>query len=107
MAIAGTLHYGTNLSVTSIGRTTNHYNTNNKNKKKSNNQSQTTAPPTTTTEQYKGSTNFQMQSLSLILSSDYSIGKFSFQPQVLLDYSIPSTDKKLYALFNATIGVSL
>ncbi|NOT50175.1 MAG: hypothetical protein HOP10_02750 [Chitinophagaceae bacterium] len=49
--------------------------------------------------------NFQPQSLTLYLRSEYSIGKFFVQPQLTLDYYFPATSKHFTSLFSITAGV--
>ncbi len=48
--------------------------------------------------------NFQPQSLTLYLRSEYSIGKFFVQPQLTLDYYFPATSKNFTSLFSVTAG---
>lgn len=47
---------------------------------------------------------FQPLSLSLFLRTEYSIGKFFVQPQVVFDYYFPSTDNNFTTLFSVTTG---
>ena len=112
MAIAGTSYYGTNLSVGSLGRNTKHFNNPNvinKVKKKKKDiipgLPLPTDPPTTTST--SENTDFTLQGISLVLGGDYSIGKFSLQPQMLLSYNIPAVSKKFNTLFSATLGITL
>lgn len=49
---------------------------------------------------------FQPLSLSLYLRSEYSIGKFFIQPQLVLDYYFPATEKNFTSLFSLTTGFS-
>jgi hypothetical protein len=125
MAIAGTSKYGTNLSIGTLGKAIKSYSRiNNGNglpkatkKKKKNNGNGNgnggnggsggsgggTGP---TTEQFASTDKFAMQGVTLILGASYSISKFYFQPQLLLDYTIPSAPRKFNTLFNATLGVN-
>jgi hypothetical protein len=48
--------------------------------------------------------NFQPQSLTLYLRSEYSIGKFFVQPQLTLDYYFPATSKPFTSQFSVTAG---
>lgn len=48
--------------------------------------------------------NFQPQSLTLYLRSEYSIGKFFIQPQLTLDYYFPATNKHFTTLFSINVG---
>jgi hypothetical protein len=116
MAIAGTSYYGTNLSIGSLGKNTKHFNNPNvvnkvKVKKKDlvgtlpiPGQGNQGEPTTSTTNE---NTGFNLQAISLVLGADYSIGKFSLQPQLLVNYNIPSVNKKLNTLFSATLGITL
>ena len=49
-------------------------------------------------------TTFQPLSLTLYLRTEYSIGKFFIQPQLLLDYYFPGEDKNFTALFSVNTG---
>jgi hypothetical protein len=49
---------------------------------------------------------FQPLSLSLYLRSEYSIGKFFIQPQLVLDYYFPATEENVTSLFSITTGFS-
>ena len=49
-------------------------------------------------------TEFQPLSLTLYLRSEYSIGKFFIQLQVLLDYYFPGTDGKFTAVPSLNAG---
>lgn len=49
-------------------------------------------------------TTFQPLSLTLYLRTEYSIGKFFIQPQLLLDYYFPGDDKNFTALFSVNTG---
>lgn len=50
---------------------------------------------------------FAAESIGLNLNLAYSIGKFSFQPQLYLDYYLPPSDlNKLSALFTFTAAFS-
>ena len=49
---------------------------------------------------------FQPLSLSLYLHSEYSIGKFFIQPQLVFDYYFPATEKNFTSLFSITTGFS-
>jgi hypothetical protein len=54
------------------------------------------------------STSFNVQSLGFLAEVTYYFGKFYFQPQLYLDYYLPSTtEKKLTTLFSAVVGFSL
>jgi len=48
--------------------------------------------------------NFQPQSLTLYLRTEYSIGKFFIQPQLMLDYYFPSGNKNFTTLFSVNAG---
>ena len=51
------------------------------------------------------SSKFQVESLGLNLNVNYSIGKFNFDPQLYLDYYLPSsTEKRFTQVFAFTIG---
>lgn len=50
---------------------------------------------------------FQPLSLTLFLRSEYSVGRFFFQPQFTLDYYFPAADKNLNALFAISAGFIL
>jgi hypothetical protein len=47
---------------------------------------------------------FQPLSLTLSLKSEYTIGKFFIQPQVILDYYFPATSKQLSMLYTFNAG---
>jgi hypothetical protein len=47
---------------------------------------------------------FRILSMSLYLRGDYSLGKFFFQPQLLLDYYFPAKDNNFAALFSINAG---
>ena len=50
---------------------------------------------------------FAAESIGLNLNLDYSIGKFSFQPQLYVDYYLPpSVENKLSTLFTFTVAYS-
>ncbi len=54
-----------------------------------------------------GTTAFEFQSTGINLYLDYSIHKFSIQPQVYLDYYLPSTSEKRFTqLFNVNVEYS-
>lgn len=48
---------------------------------------------------------FQPLSLTLYLRSEYSIGKFFIQPQLMLDYYFPSSGNNFSTLFSVNAGV--
>ena len=48
--------------------------------------------------------DFQPLSLTFFLRGEYSIGKFFIQPQVILDYYFPATDRNFSALFSFNLG---
>lgn len=48
---------------------------------------------------------FQPLSLSLFLRSEYSIGKFFLQPQVVLDYYFPTASDNFNVLFSLNAGI--
>ena len=48
--------------------------------------------------------DFQPLSLTLFLRTEYSIGKFFVQPQVMLDYYFPAESDRLNALFSVNLG---
>jgi hypothetical protein len=47
---------------------------------------------------------FQPLSVTLYLRTEYSIGKFFIQPQVLFDYYFPATDNNFTTLFSVNAG---
>jgi hypothetical protein len=47
---------------------------------------------------------FRVLSMTLYLRSEYSLGKFFFQPQVLFDYYFPAENKKFSTLFSLNTG---
>ncbi|MEI9808075.1 MAG: hypothetical protein WDO16_09480 [Bacteroidota bacterium] len=47
---------------------------------------------------------FQPLSLTLYLRSEYSVGKFFIQPQLLFDYYFPAEDKNFTTLFSVNAG---
>lgn len=47
---------------------------------------------------------FQPLSLTFYLKTEYSIGKFYVQPQLILDYYFPATEKRFTGLFSASAG---
>ncbi|MEP7143083.1 MAG: hypothetical protein ABI707_09445 [Ferruginibacter sp.] len=52
-------------------------------------------------------TKFEMQSLGLNLDLDYTIGSFTFEPQLYTDYYLPATDtdaKRITQVFTFNIG---
>ena len=49
-------------------------------------------------------TAYRPQSVSLIMRSDYNVGKFFLMPQFLLDYYIPETEKHLNFGYSLTAG---
>jgi hypothetical protein len=51
--------------------------------------------------------DFQPLSLTMYLRGEYSIGKFFFQPQLLLDYYFPSTKDNFNVLFSVNAGILL
>ena len=50
---------------------------------------------------------FQPLSLTLYFRPEYSIGKFFFQPQFIIDYYFPGKDKNLTTLFSINTGFML
>lgn len=48
--------------------------------------------------------DFQPLSLTMYLRGEYSIGKFFFQPQLVLDYYFPASSKNFNALFSVNAG---
>lgn len=53
------------------------------------------------------STTFNIQSTAFLLNFTYYYGKFYLQPQIYLDYYLPSTtEKRLTSLFSLTAGIS-
>lgn len=48
--------------------------------------------------------DFQPLSLTMFLRGEYSIGKFFIQPQLVLDYYFPATDKNFSTLFSCNVG---
>lgn len=56
---------------------------------------------------FQGKNDFAAQSVALNLDFNYSAGKFSFAPQVYLDYYLPATEEKRFTqLYAFTIGYS-
>lgn len=47
---------------------------------------------------------FQPLSLTLFLRSEYSIGKFFIQPQVIFDYYFPASSENFSSLFSCNVG---
>jgi hypothetical protein len=47
---------------------------------------------------------FQPLSLTFYLRTEYAIGKFYIQPQMILDYYFPASDKRFSALFSVNTG---
>ncbi|NJO25641.1 MAG: hypothetical protein HC867_07600 [Bacteroidia bacterium] len=47
---------------------------------------------------------FQPLSLTFFLRSEYSLGKFYFQPQLILDYYFPAAEKNFSALLSFNAG---
>jgi hypothetical protein len=58
------------------------------------------------TQNISDNSDFRPQSVSLILRTDYNIGKFFLMPQMLFDYYIPSTDKHLNSAYSLTAGLN-
>ncbi|MEO7801221.1 MAG: hypothetical protein ABIR81_04440 [Ginsengibacter sp.] len=59
------------------------------------------------TQDVDGVSAFELQSTGLNLYLNYSIHKFSFQPQIYLDYYLPSTSESRFTqLFNVNIEYS-
>lgn len=59
------------------------------------------------TEDVSGASAFELQSAGINLYLNYSIHKFSIQPQVYLDYYLPSTSEKRFTqLFNVNVEYS-
>ena len=55
-----------------------------------------------------GNTPFQLQSLGINLDLNYSVGKFTFQPQVYFDYYLPATtDKRFTQIYSLMMGITL
>jgi hypothetical protein len=54
-----------------------------------------------------GKLKFQPLSVAFALKSEYSIGKFYFQPQAVLNYYIPGKENNLSALFFINTGLFL
>lgn len=50
---------------------------------------------------------FDLQSAIFVLQLDYSIGKLYIQPQVLVDYYLHTSDKRLNNVFSVTAGYSI
>jgi hypothetical protein len=48
--------------------------------------------------------DFQPLSLTMFLRGEYSIGKFFVQPQLVLDYYFPATEKNFSTLFSCNVG---
>jgi hypothetical protein len=48
---------------------------------------------------------FQPLSLTFFLRGEYSIGKFFIQPQLVLDYYFPATEKNFSSFFSFNLGV--
>ncbi|TAL47378.1 MAG: hypothetical protein EPN92_04930 [Chitinophagaceae bacterium] len=48
--------------------------------------------------------DFQPLSLTMFLRTEYSIGKFFIQPQMIFDYYFPATDKNFSTLFSFNLG---
>ena len=54
-----------------------------------------------------GAEKFKMQSLAFLLQVSYYYGNFYLQPQIYLDYYLPTTtEKRLTSLFSVTAGFS-
>ena len=54
-----------------------------------------------------GSEKFNLQSLAFLAEVTYYYGKFYLQPQIYLDYYLPTTtEKRLTSLFSVTFGIS-
>lgn len=52
-------------------------------------------------------TPFQVESIGLNVDVNYTIGKFNFQPQLYLDYYLPSTDTERFSqVFTFNVGYS-
>jgi hypothetical protein len=59
------------------------------------------------TEDVNGSSAFELQSTGINIYLNYSIHKFSFQPQLYLDYYLPSTSESRFTkLFNVNVEYS-
>jgi hypothetical protein len=51
--------------------------------------------------------SFEAQSVALSLDLNYSIGNFTFLPQLYLDYYLPKTDEKRFTqTFTLSVGYS-
>jgi hypothetical protein len=57
-------------------------------------------------QQVTEQTGFGAQSISLILRSDYSMGKVFFMPQVLFDYYLPESDDRFNVAYSVVVGVN-
>ena len=55
-------------------------------------------------QQVSEQTGFGAQSVSLVLRSDYSIGKFFIMPQVLMDYYLPQSDDRFNMAYSIVTG---
>lgn len=55
-------------------------------------------------QQISEQTGFGVQSLSLVIRSDYSIGKFFIMPQVLFDYYLPESDDRFSFAYSVVTG---
>lgn len=125
LAVAGTSKYGTTIPTGSstgsksggaVRRTVSKFMTKNEKKTSSilplpilnnnNNNNQSGNGNTTTTTTTTTSTDFQMQSLSFLLSAQYFFGSFYLQPQVYVDYTLPDVSNKWTSVFNCSIGIT-
>ncbi len=116
MVVAGTSKYGTNLSIGTLGKSIKSTNANfngNGNahgKSKAVKKKKKKDPPATggtpTTEYFESKTGFNAQGATLIMGASYGIKKWFFQPQVMVDYTLPRASKQFNMLFNATVGVN-
>jgi hypothetical protein len=53
----------------------------------------------------QGKNSFEVQSLGINLNINYSIGKFSFEPQLYVDYFLPKSDEKRFtSVFALSLG---
>ncbi len=50
-------------------------------------------------------TGFEAQSLTFFLRTEYSFGKFFIQPQFMVDYYFPATEKNVSTLFSLNAGL--
>ncbi len=101
MTVAGTSKYGMNFAMEGISKNVTRFNLNPKIKPKKKPVVGTT-PPIIEEENYNS--NFQMQSVTFVLGSEYSWKSFYIQPQYLVDYSFISAENKWTNVFNVSLG---